>query len=290
MAGTDPNREATPDIGPVYEAARTHARDRYLAALLAPEDARDDLVTVAAYVGELERIPYVANDATIGEIRFQWWRDALAAPAGTASGHPVADAMRALAARRDLPAQLLALPIEGYARVLYEDGIGDENGLLAYADETEGSAIRLALAVLAGFEDAHAQKLVVPAAGALAATRLALTLPQHLAFDRLPLPAAFVGLSRDPRGADEGAAREAAREHVRLLADEARAHLARFRGDLKNLNARGRLISAFLPVSLVEPYLAAALRPRRDALLELAEISPLSRVARLWFAHWLKRV
>lgn len=290
MAGTDPLCDVTADLKAVYAAARAHARDRYLAALLAPHDVRDDLVTVAAYVGELERIPYVAKDATIGEIRFQWWRDALAAPAGTATGHPVADAVRGLAARRGLAASLLALPIEGYARVLYEDGIGNEDGLLAYSDETEGSAIRLALAVLGGFDDGSAQKLVLPAAGAQAATRLALTLPQHLAFDRLPLPAAFVGLARDPRGADEGAAREAAREHVKLLAGEARVHLARFRGEQMNLDAGGRFISAFLPLCLVEPYLAAAVRSRRDALLELADISPLSRIARLWFAHWLRRV
>ena len=289
MGGVDPVRAVETQFRPVYDAARTYARDRYLAALLAPAAARDDLVTLAAFMGELERIPLVAHDVTIGEIRFQWWRDALAAPPGAASGHPVADAVRALATRRSLPASLLALPIEGFARTLYEDGIPDEDALAAYADETEGSAIRLSLAVLGGFDDANAQKLALPAAGALALTRLALTLPQHFALGRLPLPAAFAGRARDPRGADEGAAREAARELSMLLAGEARVHLARFRGEQSRLDAAG-LIEAYLPLCLVEPYLEAVLRPRRDALLELADISPLSRVVRLWFAHWRGRV
>lgn len=286
MAGVDSLDVARP----VYDAARTYARDRYLAALLAPADARDGLVTLAAYVGELERIPLIAHDVTIGEIRFQWWRDALAAPPDAASGHPVADAVRALAQKHRIPAALLSLPIEGYARPLYEDGVADDDALLAYADETEGSAIRLALAVLGEFERSVAQSLVLPAAGALAATRLALSLPQHLALGRLPLPAAFVGTARDPRGADEGVAREAVRAFSQLLAAEARAHLARFRGDQSRVGPEGRLLAAYLPVCLVEPYLKAVLRPRRDALLELADISPLSRVARLWFARWRGKV
>ena len=288
MGAPGPLGAVEDDVRPVYEAARMYERDRYLAALLAPAETRDDLVTLAAYLGELQRIPLLAHDVTIGEIRLQWWRDALAAAPGVENGHPVADAMREVAARRGLSAELLALPIEGRSRELYEDGIRDEAEFHAYADETEGSAFRIALDVIGAHDPIAAAELTANGARAMAFTRLALTLPQHLALGRLPLPAAFVGRARDPRGADEGAAREAAREHTRLLAEEARAYLARFRGDQMRLG--GRELAAFLPLSLVEPYLHAALRPRRDALLELADISPLSRVARLWFARWCGRV
>lgn len=287
MGAADPLATLEGDARPVYEAARTYERDRYLAALLAPADARDDLVTLAAYLGELQRIPLRAHDVTIGEIRFQWWRDALGAAPGVTSGHPVADAVREVAARRGLPADLLALPIEGRARELYEDGVPDDDAFRDYADETEGCAFRLALHIIGG-PGGEASDFSQNAGRAAALTRLALTLPQHLALGRLPLPAAFVGRARDPRGADEGAAREAARELSTLLAQEARAHLARFRGDQMRL--AGRELAAYLPLSLVEPYLRAVLEPRRDALLELADISPLSRVVRLWLAWWRGRV
>jgi phytoene synthase len=49
-------------------------------------------------------------------------------------------------------------------------------------------------------------------------------------------------------------------------------------------------MAAFLPLSLVEPYLKAAVKPKRDVLVDLADISPLSRVMRLWFAHWRGRI
>ncbi|AHB50162.1 hypothetical protein W911_09630 [Hyphomicrobium nitrativorans NL23] len=288
MGASDPLTAVGGDVRPIYETARDFERDRYLAALLAPKETQDDLVTLAAYLGELQRIPLLAHDATIGEIRFQWWRDALQAAPDVASGHPVADAVRELAARRGLSTETLLLPIEGRSRELYEDGIRDEDDLLAYADEAEGGAFRIAHGLIVGTAPSETSEFSRNAGRALAFTRLALSLPQHLALGRLPLPAAFVGRARDPRGADEGVARGAARELSALLAVEARAYLARFRGDQVRLE--GRELAAFLPLCLVEPYLQAALRPGRDALLELADISPLSRVVRLWFARWRGRI
>ena len=288
MGASDPPPAADSGTQPVYDAARTFERDRYLSALLAPAETRDDLVTLAAYLGELQRIPLLANDVTIGEIRLQWWRDALQAAPDVASGHPVADAVRELVARRGLSMETWLVPIEGRSRELYEDGIRDEDELLAYADETEGSAFRIARGLIAGAEPPETAEFSRNAGPALAFARLALSLPQHLALGRLPLPAAFVGRARDPRGADEGVARGAARELSLLLAVEARAYLARFRGDQTRLG--GRELAAFLPLCLVEPYLQAALKPGRDALLELADISPLSRVVRLWFARWRGRI
>lgn len=282
-------REGPPEVPDraVIEAARTHARDRYLAALLAPAAARADLLVLAAYAGEIGRIPLVAHEPQIGEIRLQWWRDALAAPDGT-SGHPVADALRALARRRGLRQDLVLAPLEGFARELYEDGIAEARALALYADESQGAVMRLALAVLGGAEASAAARLVAPAARALALTRLALTLPQHLAHGRLPLPDALVGRAGDPRTLAPSEARQAARTLAEALAREARTALAEVRAEERRVE--GALMAAFLPLSLVEAYLESALAPGRDALLEIADISPLSRVARLWFAHWRGRV
>ena len=271
---------------PVIEAARTLAYDRYLAALLAPAAARDDLVVLAAYIGEVRRIPLIAQDAAIGEIRLQWWRDALAS--GQSSGHPVADAVLEVKRRRALRDDLLMAPLEGVSRELYEDGIRDLRELADYAEEAEGAPIRLALAVLGGERDRDAERLVAPAGCALALTRLLLALPQHLAFGRLPLPAAILDPARDPRMLDPTEAREAARGLIARLEDDAQRALAEFRKEQVHL-ANG-LFAAFLPVSLVAPYLKAVVAPRRDVLAEVADISPLSRVMRLWFAHLRGRV
>jgi phytoene synthase len=273
----------------VRDAARSHDRDRFLSALLAPRDRRGDLVALAAFMGEIKRVPLAVHDAAIGEIRLQWWRDALEARAsGAATGHPVADALLDVARRRGVPSDLLLAPLEGFSRELYEDGVRDDRELDDYAYETEGAAIRLALAVLGGPEARGAERAVDAAARALALTRLALTLPQHVAQGRLPLPDSWVARARDPRGLAQSEARDAVRALTDLLVEEARKALLAYRSGQKRV--AGQALAAFLPVSLVEPYLKAASRPGRDALLEVADISPLSRVARLWFAHWRGKI
>lgn len=287
MSEPDPlASDARPPEQAVIESARTHARDRYLSALLAPAAARGDLVVLAAYLGEIGRIPLLSHDPAIGEIRLQWWRDALTA-AG-ASGHPVADALIDLQRRRSLGRDLLLAPVEAASRELYEDGIPDARALMLYAEDTDGAAIRLALAVLGGPRARDAERLVASAARALALTRLALTLPQHLALGRLPLPAALLGAAHDPRGAGAADARAAMRVLLARLADAAADALEQFRGGQAQLDAG--LLTAFLPLCLVAPYLQSILAPKRDVLVDVADISPLSRVGRLWFAHWRGRI
>lgn len=287
MSAANPLADAEAPVLSVREAAREHQQDRYLSALLAPSRARDDLIVIAAYLGELRRIPLITRDAAIGEIRLQWWRDTLA-QTGAVSGHPVADAISALAHRHSLHRELVLAPLEGVSRELYEDGIPDAREFDLYAEETEGAAIRLALSVLGEGDARNADRAVDFAGRALALTRLALTLPQHVAHGRLPLPETVLNGVRDPRGAAQNEAREAMGLLSARLADEAQAALRRFR-EVQGRVGRG-MATAYLPLSLIEPYLKALLRPGRDALLEIADISPLSRVTRLWFAHWRGRV
>lgn len=286
MSERVPLEDASPPGQPVLEAARAHERDRYLSALLAPADAQGDLIVLAAYFGEVARIPLVVQDAAIGEIRLQWWRDALA-PSSEGSGHPVADALLDLRRRRSLAHDLLVAPLEGFSRALYEDGIRDASELQQYAEETDGAAIRLALAVLDG-KSQVAGPPAEAAARALALTRLALTLPQQLAHGRLPLPVAYIGAARDPRGLAAQEARDATRHLLQRLAAEATDALTQFRAGQDRLSPG--LLTAFLPVCLVAPYLKSIVAASRDVLVDVADISPLSRVARLWFAHWRGRI
>ena len=91
----------------VRAAARELDYDRYLAALLAPARARDGLMALAAFHGEIARIPLTVREPGVGDIRLQWWRDALATPAAIATGNPVADAMRDVVRAQALPVDTL---------------------------------------------------------------------------------------------------------------------------------------------------------------------------------------
>jgi phytoene synthase len=268
-------------------AARTYAPDRYLAALLAPRAARGDLVALAAYLGEIGRVALNVNEPALGEMRLQWWRDSIgAAAAGQRTGNPVADALIEVGRRHDLPRDLLLAPIEGRSRELYEDGIADEEEFEDYLDETEGAPLRLSACVLGvplqAVEDAAALSARV-----LGRARVALALPLHIAKGRLPLPRTRVPES-DPRTLPEADARRAVSSATRVLINEAR-ETERAAGEAVAAAPKAAF-PAFLQLALLEPYLHALESRRRDPLLELADISPLTRASKLWLASVRGRI
>ena len=53
---------------------RTADRDRFLAALFAPEPARRDLLGLLAFDRELARTPHVTREPLLARIRLQWWQ------------------------------------------------------------------------------------------------------------------------------------------------------------------------------------------------------------------------
>lgn len=285
----DDSRRGEGEADAVREAARSLAFDRYLSALLAPRAARDDLIALAAYLGELARVPVTVVDPQIAEIRLQWWRDAISGfTAGADTGNPVADVMGRVTRKHALPVDLLLQPIEGRSRELYDDGIPDQAAFAAYLDETEGAAFRLALQILGADAGGFPEPLLRDAASAQGCTQLALSLPRLLARGRLPFPAAEAAITGDPRQLGQEPARAAARRMTSYLAEEAHRSLAAFRASATGVS-RGA-IPAFLPLALIGPYLRAIDSPRHDALTGLAEISPLTRVFCLWRAHWQGRI
>jgi phytoene synthase len=273
----------------VRDAARSLAFDRYLSALLAPRAVRDDLIALAAYLGELARIPLTVVDPQIAEIRLEWWRGAIEGFAsGADTGNPVADAMARAARRHALPLDLLLLPIEGRSRELYEDGVPDRSAFETYLDETEGAAFRLARRILGADAADVPETLYSAAASALGRTQLALSLPRLLAKGRLPIPAEEAVITGDPRQLGHDPARAAALRITSDLSQQARQSLVAFRSASRGLPPGA--IPAFLPLALIGPYLHAIESPRHDALTGLAEISPLTRVFRLWRANWRGRI
>src|SRR5215471_17899065 len=66
----------------VLDEVRAADRDRFLAALFAPEPQRRDLLALLAFDHELARTRTVTREPMMARIRLQWWRDAVAEAAG----------------------------------------------------------------------------------------------------------------------------------------------------------------------------------------------------------------
>lgn len=277
MSDTAANRDSA---AAVREQARSLAYDEYLAALLAPASAREALITLAAFQGELRRIPLTVRDATLAEIRLQWWRDALAPEVKfVRTGHPTADAVADLIAEKALDASLLRDAIDAIAHLLYEDGLDGPDTLQAFANETSGNAIRQRLQAL---NATAPDDLIADAARAATTTQLAIELPYHLAIGRCPVPSAIRQAAGDPRGLPKAEASVAACAITAALAHDAKTALPNVSEGLKG--AGTATFAAFLPLALLPSYLRRLTGPSHDALVEIAELSPLTRVGRLWLA------
>jgi phytoene synthase len=210
----------------------------------------------------------------MGEMRLQWWRDVIeTAPAGTSTGSPVADALVDVMARHALPQDLFAAILEARSRELLPEHLGGGPDLKAYLDDTDGAAFRLTARVLGVGGAGGADALLAAAGQAYGRIRLLRGLPGALARGR-SLP----GLEEVPDR--PGAAWP--------FLDGARAWLAEARR-LAPAAPRG-VLPAILPLALVEPYLAALERLGPGIARDRADISPLTRVWRLWRASARGRV
>jgi phytoene synthase len=72
------------------------------------------------------------------------------------------------------------------------------------------------------------------------------------------------------------------------LRGEARASLVAARQHVAQLPKGMR--PAFLPLALVEPYLAALEQQRGYPLRQEAGIAPITRIAKIAIGHWLGRI
>jgi phytoene synthase len=276
MSGAATSRDTQDQV---YQAARAGDPDRFASALLAPRPVRDDLVALAAFSGEIRRIGETVSEPHLGEIRLQWWRDALHdGIKGTRSGHPVADRFAEALSRHAIPLSLIDDCLEAHAHTLYTEPPADDAALDLEFDLKEGRLFEVAAWMLGADAPAH-EAAVRDAGRAYGATMLALRLPYALARERSPLP---------PQRGIDWAEPALARQGLNGLAGEARMHLAQLRSTFGALPRPMK--TALLPLALVEPHLKVLEDQGHDPVRDLARISPLSRMARLALAHWRGRV
>src|SRR5947209_15175652 len=127
---------------------RSADRDRFLAALFAPVEHRGALHALYAFNIEIARVREVVREPLAGEIRLQWWNDAIEGKAaGEIAANPVAAALLESVARYRLPADLLTGLIAARRFDLYDDPMLSLADLDDYARGTSAAVIELAARV-----------------------------------------------------------------------------------------------------------------------------------------------
>lgn len=188
--------------------------DRWLAARLIEEPAaRTEVLALYALDHELGRIAPAVSQPMLGEIRLQWWREAIArAGEGGAADHPVIAALKPALQAGRLRRDLLESLLSSHAIDLEPQPFADEAGLLAWMDARFGAAMGLAARLLdPAADDGDA---FVHAGRAWGWSSLLQAAPAWRAQGRDPWPARWEGV-------DEVAARVRVRVDAALKASRA---------------------------------------------------------------------
>lgn len=268
----------------IWRSVREHDPDRYLATLFAPAAARPALMALHAFNIDVSRIPEAVSEPMLGEIRLQWWRDALdTLDAGGATGNPVADALGEAMRAHGLPKTLFLGAIDARSFDVTDGVMSDRQAMKTYLGKTSGNMFAAAGRILAGEPHADLERLAGEAGHVWGLTGLLRALPLHLARGRLYLPAReFQDRGADPEALLRGETNEKARAALAGFREELRRDWRGVRERLNALPSAQR--TAFLPLVLVPAYLDALEKQSEKPLEAVAGINPLGRLAKLTWA------
>ena len=125
--------------------------DRWLASRFAASAVRQCLIAVYAVNHEIARTPETVREATLGDIRLAWWREAIDEVfAGKAPRtHPALVALQAAHQETSMPQSVWERLVDARRADLEPTPFATRAQLQAYIDATAGGVMRLAAACCA---------------------------------------------------------------------------------------------------------------------------------------------
>lgn len=250
---------------------REHDRDRWLADRLLPDAARRHALAIHAFSYEAARIRESIRDAMPGEIRLQWWVDAIEGEArGDVTAHPVAAALIDTIRRFSLRRAAFVNLLEARRFDLYDDAMPTLNDLEGYAGETVSVLFQAVAQVLAGGGNPHVADLSGHAGVAYALTGLMRALPIHARRNQVYLPVELLAKAGiEAEDVRQGRKAEALTTVLAELRARAVDHLDKAVTAIRAAEPAVR--PAFLPLGFVRAYL--------DALAKAPPYGPVAEIA-----------
>ena len=262
-------------------------RERYLAALFAPGKRRGALFALYAFNLEIAKTAEVVSEPLLGEIRLQWWRDAIdGLYEGSMREHPVLAALAEAVGAWGLERSRFRSIVDGRAADLRERPFADLDALEDYVAGTAVPLVELACQTLGAENDgmttfAREAGLGTGLAGVLRA------IPFHARQRRLYVPLSLMTESGiAPAALFDRTPPKSFAEAVEPIAARARAHIAQVRRIRHDIPVAAR--AALLPLAMSEAYLRRLARNGHDTFDPRLTFSPLAaqlRIARAAIAR-----
>ena len=239
-------------------------KDRFLAALFAPSAQRGALHALYAFNVEITRVREVVREPLAGEIRLQWWNDAIAGTgAGEVRSNPVAAALLAVVAQHRLSVETLTALIAAHRFDLYNEPMRTLADFDDYGRATSAALLALSAQILGAGGAPGLGDLTFHAGLAHATTGLLQALPIHATRGQRYVPLEV--LDRHHVRVEDIVAAQATPQLCAALGEmrhKARTHLAEARRLMADMPAD--ILPALLPLALVRPILDRMDRTKHD--------------------------
>ncbi|MBL4667616.1 MAG: squalene/phytoene synthase family protein [Sneathiella sp.] len=168
------------DLSPMSTDVRRYDYDRWLSCLFAPKEARERLFAILAFNIEIARVRETVSEPLLGDIRLQWWRDALKDLSGNISkSHPVVESLHEFNKEHPVDFNLMLEMVDIRAKDLDPAPIETTGDLLVYADMTGGALHQLLYRALGGGDNSNSIEAVVRSGRSYALTGILRAMPFH---------------------------------------------------------------------------------------------------------------
>jgi len=267
---------------------RRDDNDRYLTALHAPAARREALFALYAFNIEIAKTRETVSEPMIGQIRLQWWREAIdEAYAGKVRDHAVLHPLAAAIEAHDLSRGHFDALIDAREFDLTDAPPQTLDALVEYARQSSSTLMHLALEIL-GARHGPVHDAAQPIGIAWGLTGLLRAAAFHARAKRQYLPEALMReAGADPADLFDLRGSPALAAVAREIAEEARRQLSAGRAHRRDVPRAA--IPALLPAVLADLYLKGLVQHDQDLFADPVEISQPRRQIRLLRSALLRR-
>jgi len=271
-----------------FKKVRQYEFENILCTLLLPEEARRGAIAIRAFNIEIAQVRDSIKDRTIGEMRMQFWRDAVDAMFDSSKkvpqGNPIIAELQHAVDKHHLSKSWLLRVIDSRQEHLAEKPHSTLDALEKYAESTVSSINYLLLETI-NVRDVrvdHAASHLGKAQGIVTTIRAT---PFHASKRRVLLPMdVLIKHGASAEDFIQGKRNEPVREVTFDLASQAHAHLNAGRSMMEHVpkSARPALLTSVATHDFLERLRKAHFDPFDTKMQQRNQLLPL----RLWWKHF----
>lgn len=252
--------------------------EKHLSCLYLPEDVRPAAVSIYLFDAEIRRIPELISEPLPGEIRLQFWRDAIAKNTVGDAG-PIGAALLQTIADYHLPKEVFHNYLNARIFDLYNDPMPDMGTYEGYLGETDAALVHM-IALCAGADRSTELADACGHAGmAIGTARLLANMCTHWANQRRYLPEELLSNENIQPSQWFSEVTPAHTQVVRQMVKLGSQHRENAEAALRSLDRQ--LWSVFLPLAFVRPTFKKIERLQDRIFSEPVHLNP---VVRQWSA------